>query len=182
MFNSIVCFSPFPPHPPKSPNLENRLIVSAHEQRKPEGAKGLAGRSCHVSACLHLLCRTCAHLYSRHRQAVTRQPSLSDQQPLSTSSPHAAAATPRAAARVRGVGAWGADLLDEYLIRMYYFITIFWLKYWNPPKVKWVVPMKYNKTHFWKCSLCLSVVSKLLPLTFIVHSFAAPHKQYNKTI
>lgn len=105
--------------PPKSPNLENRLIVSVPEQRKPEGPKGLAGQSCHVSACLHLLCRTSAHLYSRHRQAVTWQPSLNDHQPLKESCPHNIASTPRATTTVRGLGGLGFEtvgLLKEKLV------------------------------------------------------------------
>lgn len=78
-------------------------------------------------------------------------------------------------------------ILNSYVLLLFIIIILFWFKYWNPPKVKWVVPMKYNKTHFWKCScalyssLFLTVVSKLLPLTLTAHSFAAPCDQYNKT-
>lgn len=169
------------PDPPKSPNLENRLIVSAHEQRKLEGTKGLAGRSCHVSACLHLLCRTSAHLYSRHRQAVTWQPSLNDNQPLKESSPHTIASTPGTTTKMRGMGIWDLNLLVLILnssVLLFYFDSNTETKF---PKVKWVVLMKYNKTHFWKCScafyssLFLTVVQYITTLDITEHRFAASH-------
>lgn len=135
--------------PLKPPKLEWYKLLHT----SGDGSKGLAGRSCHVSACLHLLCRTSSHLYSRHRQAVAWQPSLRDSRQWETALTHQQL-QPRVTLDLRRPVSNQAA-------------------YCNPPRVKPTLPIKYNKTHCWNfycasySTLFLGVLINSLTVSFI---------------
>lgn len=117
-----------------------------------DGSKGLAGRSCHVSACLHLLCRTSSHLYSRHRQAVAWQPSLRDSRQWDP----ALTAQSICSTSSGQESLWTSDGQSV-----------------TKSRVKAALPVKYNKTHCWNCycasysTLFLVVLTSSLTVSWI---------------
>lgn len=119
-FNSVMCV---PPNkcPPK---LDWHKVLHT----SGDGSKGLAGRSCHASARLHLLRRTSSHLHSRHRQAVAWQPSLRDSRQWDP------ALTPQSICTTSSSqeSLWTSDGRSV-----------------TKPRVKPTLPAKYNKTHCW---------------------------------
>lgn len=109
---------PWPSKITKSGKQTDCICPWAKETRRNQGP-GWTELSC---VCLSTLAvqNIRSHLYSRHRQAVTWQPSLNDNQPLKESSPHTIASTPRATTKMRrGPGVLICWFLNSYVLLLF---------------------------------------------------------------